>query len=663
MATKNVVGHLVYKVTGDSKELDQSLKKSQSQTAKFTKFMKSALGIGGAVIALRMLIRTGKDLIDAYGVQEQAENRLAAAIRATGGDVEELMDQYTAFASEIQQVTTVGDEQTLALIQIGESLGITRSKMQEATRGAIGLSKAFGIDMNMAMRGIALAYEGNYTQLSRYIPALRTAGDEAERQAVLQEAMANGFEIARAEAETGTGAMLQLQNAIGDLKEQGGQSLTEFLTPSIKGLTAFVTRTTEAIARTRDLKRIAEELAEGEQVTAEDEIKLLQDRIDKLKQFGKAYAGNEELARQQIENLKKQIGHLQAIARWEAIGAEAKRRGDAEAQAAAEAEAKQQKELADWIQMVNDEYAKTEEAQREILEAQIAKWEYELSRSKNYRPQIQAILDMLYEQRDANVEIADTWKERLDAMTAETDAAMAAYQLRLDAEQAYREEMADIAARAREQERLEEEKLAADKEKLQQAALDAMVQIWGELRSLQDQRTRYELAQLERQQEAELATFSGTEEEKKALIEEFEKEKAKLEYEGALKSWKLQMAGALAAAARAILEAAKNAWPFPALPLMALAGVMGGIQIAAIRNAKPVPAFATGADFIVPPGYPNDSYPMMVETGEHVTVEPKGGGETVIRNIINLDGRVIADYITRASRDKRLLISSGSVVQ
>ena len=34
-----------------------------------------------------------------------------------------------------------------------------------------------------------------------------------------------------------------------------------------------------------------------------------------------------------------------------------------------------------------------------------------------------------------------------------------------------------------------------------------------------------------------------------------------------------------------------------------------------------------GADFTVPPGYPNDSYPMRVESGEHVQVTPKGQGK------------------------------------
>jgi hypothetical protein len=43
--------------------------------------------------------------------------------------------------------------------------------------------------------------------------------------------------------------------------------------------------------------------------------------------------------------------------------------------------------------------------------------------------------------------------------------------------------------------------------------------------------------------------------------------------------------------------------------------------------------YSVGANFVVPPGYPNDSYPMRVESGEHVIVIPKGqSGNTVNNN-------------------------------
>ena len=53
------------------------------------------------------------------------------------------------------------------------------------------------------------------------------------------------------------------------------------------------------------------------------------------------------------------------------------------------------------------------------------------------------------------------------------------------------------------------------------------------------------------------------------------------------------------------------------------------------------PGFAAGADFIVPPGYPNDSYPMRVQSGERVQVTPAGqssGGNTYNLYVTAMDG-------------------------
>jgi hypothetical protein len=66
--------------------------------------------------------------------------------------------------------------------------------------------------------------------------------------------------------------------------------------------------------------------------------------------------------------------------------------------------------------------------------------------------------------------------------------------------------------------------------------------------------------------------------------------------------------------------------------------------------------FASGGDFIVPPGYPNDSYPMRVSSGERVQVTPAGQasgsgpmiGEVHIHNDMDLER--LAYEVTRIQR-------------
>lgn len=184
-----------------------------------------------------------KDLTKAYGIQEQAEVKLQ---KQAGGSIETLK----RYASEMQNLTTVGDETILQTMQLASSMGVSKDQLDEAAEGAIGLSKAYGIDLNTSMKMVALANEEEYNMLARYIPALRTATSDAEKHAIVQKAMADGFELAKTEADTFKGRLEQLNNTQGDLKESGGKliaifgkGIVEAMTKSTKALNDFISDT------------------------------------------------------------------------------------------------------------------------------------------------------------------------------------------------------------------------------------------------------------------------------------------------------------------------------------------------------------------------------------------------------------------------------------
>jgi hypothetical protein len=54
----------------------------------------------------------------------------------------------------------------------------------------------------------------------------------------------------------------------------------------------------------------------------------------------------------------------------------------------------------------------------------------------------------------------------------------------------------------------------------------------------------------------------------------------------------------------------------------------GGFEYKPPPKTNYPPPFANGADFIVPAGYPNDSFQMRVQSGEHVKVTPAGETDT-----------------------------------
>lgn len=201
------------------------------------------LALNAVVQAYGMLKAAMGGLVNAANVQEMAEGRLAASLEQRGLAAEKYLSRLKMMASEVQGVTTVGDEASLELMNTALNMGIGFDELGTSLEGAIGLSKAFsgaGLNMETAIKGIALAREGEFSQLQRYIPALRSAQTETEKMTILKEAMANGFELAKAEAETGAGALEQYQNIVGDLKEDIGALVKTALVPLVKTLSTMI---------------------------------------------------------------------------------------------------------------------------------------------------------------------------------------------------------------------------------------------------------------------------------------------------------------------------------------------------------------------------------------------------------------------------------------
>ena len=181
--------------------------------------------------------------------QDKADRALADALKTTGQWSQQTEQHMKDFAASLQDVTIYGDEQIEMLVAQALNLGISADKMEETIQGAIGLSKALDIDLNTALRYGALAMQGEYTVLQRYVPALRDAETEAEKLAIVQGLMAQGFAQAKGEAETLSGDMKQLKNDMGDLAEAAGavvlstvgtSSALEALRERVKGLSKWL---------------------------------------------------------------------------------------------------------------------------------------------------------------------------------------------------------------------------------------------------------------------------------------------------------------------------------------------------------------------------------------------------------------------------------------
>jgi len=185
-------------------------------------------GFDMIVGAAKKVVDFGADLVKAWGVQEKAERDLIAAHNAMGEAGEKYIQDEKRIAAAIQDETGVGDEVTLQRMARAKALGVETNKLEQCAKGVVALTDV-GMSEDAAVRAMAQAYAGNYAALERYIPAMKDAADETEKQTALNDFLTQGYDRQKETLGTVQGAWNALQGRIGDAKEVVGQAITENL--------------------------------------------------------------------------------------------------------------------------------------------------------------------------------------------------------------------------------------------------------------------------------------------------------------------------------------------------------------------------------------------------------------------------------------------------
>lgn len=198
-----------------------SLKRFGQSAARIGKmFAKGFIAAGAALTAFAVKGLT------AYAVQEKAEKSAEAALRAYGDEIENNLANIKRFAAAIQDETGIGDENLISRAARLRLLGVEADQLEAATKATIALGKA-GMDEEQAMKAVALAMEGDFMQLQRYLPALKTATSEAEKVAAVNEFLTRGYAAQKDELNTVAGRWKELKDRMGDAWEEVGKAIAQ----------------------------------------------------------------------------------------------------------------------------------------------------------------------------------------------------------------------------------------------------------------------------------------------------------------------------------------------------------------------------------------------------------------------------------------------------
>ncbi len=337
-------------ITADTKGFESGVKKAQASSKKLSKsitdvvkgFGKSGLSgaitsaglalggiglaVGTAVKAIKGITKALGECAEAYKVQLQAERALDTAISnspyVSGTASKALKD----FASEMQKVSNLGDEEIIPQMTQLIATGRTEAEVMKIIATASDMSASGAMSFDQAVTQLNATLNGNIGRLGQQNAELKGLTEEELKSGRAVEILGEKYKgLAQATVDT----KKQLQNAIGDLKETFGSVFEKAMTPMRKFFTDLIQGWADARKAKQEYENSMIAIEKGE-ATANDyrvkekklleEIEAIEGELRKQAEelgmtYEEAYSSMADWQRSQLEAMKEELANTQMLAR------------------------------------------------------------------------------------------------------------------------------------------------------------------------------------------------------------------------------------------------------------------------------------------------------------------------------------------------------------
>lgn len=277
------------KITSDTKDAETGIDKVSKKINEFSKNNQQSLGgvqrfnnaikgavksfssigvaAGAAVGAIKKINDVVSETTNLYKEQIKAERQLETAAKNNPYLDETSVDQLKDFASAMQKVSNVGDEELIPMMAELAAAGRTQDEIQSIMSAALDVSASGMMSLDSAVSALNKTFSGTAGQLGNQIAGLKDLTKEELAAGKAVDIVADKFKgMAAATVDTAA----QLKNMKGDFKEAIG----EFTLPSSdlwnRFWTGFYEKGTEIINKFNDYldrtiigQGIAEKLVDG----------------------------------------------------------------------------------------------------------------------------------------------------------------------------------------------------------------------------------------------------------------------------------------------------------------------------------------------------------------------------------------------------------------
>lgn len=209
------------------------------------------LAVGATIVAAFKGVTGTFDLLgDAIrGAAAEADsiNRLNTALSLTGKFSQETAQGLLDFSNNIQATTKFANDAVLEVSALIQTLGrLDEQGLKQATKSALDLSTALGIDVNTAATLVGKAANGNVEAFKRYGIEIQKGKTDAETFANALKTLESRFGGAsEAASQTFTGSLTKLSNVFGDVLENIGFAVTQ--SPALISLFNSVSRVLQSV--------------------------------------------------------------------------------------------------------------------------------------------------------------------------------------------------------------------------------------------------------------------------------------------------------------------------------------------------------------------------------------------------------------------------------
>lgn len=205
---------------------------------------KFVITLGDVVDLFKAIATAAINVVGAAQVQQDAVNKLDQALSSLGPTASRVSQALQQQAAALELTTKFSDEAIISNQALALNLGVSARDMEKLTIAAVELSAATGTSLESSFVNLSKTLNGVRGELGEVIPGMADLTEEALRSgAALDIVLDRLGGTAAAQVETFSGAITQLGNAWGSVKEKLGEAITEneAITESITRLKDVIT--------------------------------------------------------------------------------------------------------------------------------------------------------------------------------------------------------------------------------------------------------------------------------------------------------------------------------------------------------------------------------------------------------------------------------------